>query len=227
MDGVRFRASGAMALAYLFVAGCAAVSAEQPSYRVEQKLKDLEVRDYGAYLVAETEVSGTRESAGSAGFRVLAGYIFGKNRGERKLAMTAPVTQSEGQRIAMTAPVTQSEGQRIAMTAPVSQARGDGAAEDAPWLVQFMMPSTYTLQTLPEPLDPAVRFRQVPARRVAAITYSGTWTERRYLEQLARLREAMRREGLQAAGEPVWARYDPPWTPWFLRRNEILIDLAS
>jgi len=213
MDGVRFRVGGAMPLAFLFLAGCAAVSAEQPSYRVAQKLADLEVRDYGAYVVAETEVSGTRESAGGAGFRVLAGYIFGKNRGERKLAMTAPVTQSEGR--------------RIAMTAPVSQARRDGAAEDAPWVVQFMMPSTYTLQTLPEPLDPAVRFRQVSARRVAAITYSGTWSERRYLEQLARLREAMRREGLQAAGEPVWARYDPPWTPWFLRRNEILIDLAS
>jgi len=206
------RAGAALALGWLMLsAGCAAVS-EQPSYRVVQKVTDLEVREYQGYLAAETEVSGTRESSGNAGFRALAGYIFGKNRGERKIAMTAPVTQAEGR--------------RIAMTAPVSQARREGATEDGPWVVQFMMPSGYTLETLPEPLDPAVRFRQVPARRVAAITYSGTWAESRYLEQLARLRQAMRREQLQAAGEPVWARYDPPWRPWFLRRNEILIDLA-
>ena len=189
------------------------MAGEQPSYRVVEKFPDLEVREYAAYLVAETEASGTRESAGNAGFRVLAAYIFGKNRGENKIAMTAPVTQAEGQRIAMTAPVT--------------QARRDGEAGGAPWVVQFMMPSGFTLETLPEPLDPAVRFREVPARRVAALTYSGTWAESRYLEHLARLREAMRREGLEPAGEPVWARYDPPFMPWFLRRNEILIELAG
>jgi hypothetical protein len=90
-----------------------------------------------------------------------------------------------------------------------------------------MMPAQYSLETLPEPLDPAIHFRPMPARRVAALAYSGTWSEARYLEHLAKLREAMRREALQARGEPVWARYDPPWTPWFLRRNEILIDLAE
>jgi len=67
----------------------------------------------------------------------------------------------------------------------------------------------------------------VPARRVAALTYSGTWAESRYLEHLSRLRQAMQREGLQPAGEPVWARYDPPFMPWFLRKNEILIEVAG
>jgi hypothetical protein len=197
----------------LLSAGGTAMAAEQPSYRVIQKLEGLEIREYDASLVAETEVSGTRESAGNAGFRVLAAYIFGKNRGEKKLAMTAPVRQAEGQRIAMTAPVTQS--------------RPGGEAGGAPWVVQFMMPSGHTLETLPEPLDPAVHLRQVPARRVAALTYSGTWSERRYLEHLSLLREAMRRAGLQPAGEPVWARYDPPFMPWFLRKNEILIEVAD
>jgi hypothetical protein len=190
-----------------------AMAIEQPRFRVVQKLDDLEIREYAAQVVAETEVSGTRESAGNSGFRVLAGYISGKNRGERKIAMTAPVTQAEGKKIAMTAPVTQAPS---------------GSGQDgARWLIQFMMPSEYSLETLPEPLDPSIHFRLIPARRVAALAYSGTWSERRYLEHLTRLQEAMRREGLQARGEPVWARYDPPWIPWFLRRNEILIDLAD
>jgi hypothetical protein len=186
---------------------------EQPRFRVVQKFDDFEIREYAAQVVAETEVSGTRESAGNSGFRLLAGYIFGKNRGERKIAMTAPVTQAEGKKIAMTAPVTQAPS---------------GSGQDgARWLIHFMMPSEYSIETLPEPLDPAIHFRLIPARRVAALAYSGTWAESRYLEHLARLREAMRREGLQSRGEPVWARYDPPWIPWFLRRNEILIDLAD
>lgn len=197
----------------LFLTEGVAMATEQPSYRVVRKLEELEIREYAGYLVAETEVSGTRESAGNSGFRVLAGYIFGKNRGERKIAMTAPVTQAEGQ--------------RMAMTAPVAQARSGGEDGAARWVIQFMMPSGYSLDTLPEPLDPGVRFRLVPARRVAALTYSGTWAESRYLEHLARLREAMQKEGLQPRGEPVWARYDPPFMPWFLRRNEILIDLAD
>jgi len=186
---------------------------EQPRYRVIQKLDDFEIREYAPQLVAEVEVSGTRESAGNAGFRVLAGYIFGKNRGERKIAMTAPVTQAEGQKIAMTAPVTQAPS---------------GSGEDGErWLIQFMMPAGHSLETLPEPLDAAIHLRPIPARRVAVLAYSGTWAESRYLEHLARLREAMRREGLQSRGAPVWARYDPPWIPWFLRRNEILLDLAD
>ncbi len=186
---------------------------EQSRYRVVQRFDDFEIREYAAQVVAETDVSGTRASAGNAGFRLLAGYIFGRNRGEAKIAMTAPVTQAEGSKIAMTAPVTQA-----------SSGSGEGAAR---WRLQFMMPAEYSLETLPEPLDPAIQLRRIPARRVAAMVYSGTWSEGRYLEHLGRLQEAMRREGLPSRGEPVWARYDPPWVPWFLRRNEILIDVAG
>lgn len=188
-----------------------AMAIEKPQYRVVQEVQGIEVREYAPYLVAETEVSGSREEAGNAGFRRLADYIFGKNRGDKKIAMTAPVAQQEGARIAMTAPVSQQE----------TPDRGAST-----WVIQFMMPSEYARDALPEPIDPAIRFREVPARRVAALRYSGTWSEERYLEKLAQLRAAMERAGLRAVGEPVWARYDPPFMPWFLRTNEILIEIA-
>jgi hypothetical protein len=184
-----------------------AMAIEKPSYTVVEKKDGFELRDYPSYLVAETVVGGSREEAGNAGFRILAGYIFGKNRGEKKIAMTAPVTQSEPAKIAMTAPVAQ-------------------AGEEGRWTIQFMMPAAYTLETLPEPLDPAVSFRVMPARRVAAHTYSGTWSASRYEEHLATLRAALASAGLMAVGEPTWARYDPPYMPWFLRTNEILLELA-
>lgn len=182
---------------------------ETPRYEVLQRRGELEVRAYAPYVVAETEVGGERGAAGNDAFGVLAGYIFGKNRGSKKLAMTAPVTQAKREKLAMTAPVSQ-----------VATAAGT-------WAVQFMMPSGYTLSTLPEPLDPGVHFREVPARKVAAIRYSGTWSEQNYEQHLAQLRAEVQAAGLKTKGEPVWARYDPPWKPWFLRTNEILLELAD
>jgi len=187
-----------------------AMALEKPKYRVVEDLGGIEVREYEAYVVAETDVTGSRGEAGNAGFRRLAGYIFGKNRGKRKIAMTAPVAQQEAARISMTAPVTQQERPR---------------GERSGWVIQFMMPPEFTLATLPEPIDPAVRFREVPVRRVAALRYRGSWSEERYLEKLAELRAAMARAGLKGRGEPIWARYDPPFMPWFLRTNEILLEL--
>ncbi len=185
---------------------------EKPRYRVVESREGIELRDYEPYVVAETEVMGSRESAGNAGFRRLAAYIFGRNRGDRRIAMTAPVAQRECT--------------RIAMTAPVAQVAKPGAGEGN-WVVQFMMPSSLDPASLPEPLDPAVQFRRIPARRVAALRYSGTWSERRYLEKLEEMRAAMARAGLVAVGEPVWARYDPPFKPWFLRTNEILVEVRA
>ncbi len=181
---------------------------EKPAHEVVRRYADFEVRDYAPRVVAETEVRLPRKEAGNEGFRRLAGYIFGKNRGEQRIAMTAPVAQLPGRRIAMTAPVAQEE-------------RSPGA-----FVVQFTMPASFTLATLPEPLDPQVTLRDEPARRVAVWRYSGTWSEERYEAQLARFRFALAREGLTAAGEPTWARYDPPWTPWFLRTNEIWVELV-
>lgn len=200
----------APALAAVLATPGAAMAIEEPPHEVVRRHADFEVRDYAPRVVAETEVAALpRAEAGNEGFRRLAGYIFGKNRGERRIAMTAPVAQSPGTRIAMTAPVAQEE------------------AEPGSFRMQFTMPASFTLAALPEPLDPRVTLREEPARRVAVWRYSGTWSEARYEAQLGRFRAALARDGLSPVGEPIWARYDPPWTPWFLRTNEIWLELAS
>ncbi len=199
-------------IALLLVGGAAVflvtgggVAYETPSYRVVEELGTIEIREYAPYLVAETSVEGDLENAGNAGFRILASYIFGDNQGEQRIAMTAPVSQEK------------SEGSRIAMTAPVTQERAGDR-----FTVQFMMPSKYTFETLPKPNDPRIEIRQVPARKFAAIRYSGTWSRKNYETHLAQLQNTLAANGYKAIGEPIWARYDPPFKPWFLRRNEIL-----
>jgi hypothetical protein len=180
---------------------------EQPRYRVERVLEadSIEVRRYEPYIVAEVVVPGPAEQAGNQGFSYLGGYIFGRNKGERKIAMTAPVVQTPQ-------PV------KIAMTAPVAQMQAEGGQGFA---VQFMMPSSFTMETLPEPVDPRVKLKPVGEQRVVTITYSGTWSQANYDEHLAKLRSAARAAGLSTEGEPVYARYNGPWVPWFMRKNEI------
>jgi len=181
------------------------VAYESPEYRVISKLGAIEIREYEPYLVAETTVDGSLDDAGNRGFRILAKYIFGDNRGSQKIAMTAPVAQEK------------TEGTKIAMTTPVTQERtGDR------YTVRFMMPSELTREALPAPNDERITIREMPARTLAAIRYSGTWSKRNYEKHLEALYEALRAEGLEPTGEPTWARYNPPFTPWFMRRNEIL-----
>mgnify|MGYP001809818480 CR=1 FL=1 len=181
-----------------------APAVEEPRHEVLRALADrVELRRYAPYVVAEVVLEAQGTDAGSQAFPILAGYIFGKNKGERKMAMTAPVTQTA-------APM------KMAMTAPVTQQAATGGTR-----VQFVLPSDVTLATAPEPLDPRVRLREEPATTWAVIRYSGTWSQARYDEQLAALRSAVAGAGLAAQGEPVWARYNGPMTPWFMRRNEI------
>jgi hypothetical protein len=182
---------------------------EEPAYRVIHQLDGAEVRLYAPYVVAEVEVAGPAEDAGSAAFPILASYIFGKNKGEKKLEMTSPVSQAA-------APV------KLEMTAPVTQAATAGG-----FLVQFVLPSGVTLATAPEPLDARVRLREVPARRGAVIRYSGFWTQSNYQEHLEKLQATLRSANIEWAGEPVLSRYDPPFKPWFLRRNEIWLSLNN
>jgi hypothetical protein len=119
----------------------------------------------------------------------------------------------------MTTPVSQEAGsEKIAMTAPVSQEQTGGQ-----WRIAFVMPAEYTLDTLPQPVDPKVLLKQVPARRMAAITYSGTWSRERYEEHKALLEAFIQRKKLRPLGDPVLARYNSPFTLWFLRRNEVLV----
>ena len=120
----------------------------------------------------------------------------------------------------MTAPVSQVQSEKIAMTAPVGQQAAEGG-----WAVSFMMPSSYTMETIPQPKDESVVIRQIPAYRAVAIRYSGFWSEKKYLEHLEKLNDWIDSDGYKRLGDPVWARYDPPFMPWFMRRNEILIPI--
>ncbi len=190
---------------------------EEPSYRVLRTLSpasadDVELREYAAYVVAEVTVPGPAEEAGSQAFPILAGYIFGKNKGERKFAMTAPVTQTTA---------TPAEPQRMAMTAPVTQTAAPGSG----YVVQFVLPASVALAQAPEPLDERVRLREVPPQRLAVIRYSGRWTEANESEHLAKLQAALKANDLAWTGEPVLSRYNGPWTPWFMRRNELWLQL--
>jgi hypothetical protein len=185
------------------------MAVEEARYTVLEKQDKLEIREYAPSIVAEVLVEGDFENASSAAFRTLFNYISGKNTGRSKIAMTAPVSQK-------------ASPEKIAMTSPVGQRKsGQG------WAVSFMMPDSYTMDTIPVPDDPSVVLREVPAYRAAAIRYSGTWSEKGYREQLAQLRQWMEAQNLTPAGEPVWARYNAPFTPWFMRRNEILIAISS
>ncbi len=182
---------------------------EEPDYQTVEKMGDVEVRAYAAYTVAEVVVPGPANEAGGQAFPILAGYIFGKNKGDQKLAMTAPVTQ---------APVPV----KLEMTAPVTQAAAPGG-----FVVQFVLPKGVTVASAPQPLDPQIRLREVPARRVGVIRFSGFWSESNYQEHLAQLQAALQAASLAWAGEPVYSRYNPPFTPWFMRRNEIWLELAQ
>lgn len=194
-----------------FTAATGAQAIEEPAFEVERALADaVELRRYAPYVVAEAKVPGPAEEAGNQAFPILAGYIFGKNQGERKLEMTAPVTQAA-------APV------KLPMTAPVTQAPADGGG----YIVQFVLPRSVTLATAPKPLDPRVMLREVPAARVAAIRFSGFWSEANYQQHLAQLQAALKEAGQPWTGEPVYARYNAPFTPWFMRRNEIWLALPD
>ncbi len=211
---IQFGPAAAMGAALLSTLALFAVSmpshaTEEPEYQIVRKLEGIEVREYAAYRVAEMVVAGPAGEAGSQAFPVLAGYIFGKNKGDRKIAMTAPVTQAA-------VPV------KLEMTAPVTQT----AAPDG-FLVQFVLPKDVTLASAPEPLDARVKLREVPPSRVAVIRFSGFWSESNYNDHLAKLQAALRSADLAWSGEPVYSRYNPPFTPWFMRRNEIWLHLAD
>lgn len=190
--------------AFLLMLAGQAHAIEEPKFTVTLKTEVFEVRSYEPYAVAEVVVPGPEAEAGSQGFALLGAYIFGKNKGERKLDMTAPVTQKP-------API------KLEMTAPVTQS----PAAAGGYLVQFVMPLGSTLASLPEPVDPRVTLKNVAPQQMAVIRYSGTWSQANYDEQLSRLRMAVAQAGMQTKGEPVFSRYDPPFMPWFLRRNEI------
>ncbi len=190
---------------------------ETPDYVAVETDGAFEIRDYPALVVAETTRAGERREALGAGFGPLARYIFAKERGGEKIAMTAPVTQQRPQE------QTDATSGAIAMTAPVIQSpSGEGA-----WSVRFIMPSGYSLDALPEPGSTDVRLREIPAQRRAAVRFSGSTSDQALAEQEAALRDWMAARGLTPQGPAVYAYYNDPLTPGFLRRNEVLIDVGG
>ena len=185
---------------------------EEPEYRVVKEYEDFELRRYAAFLIAATEVQGEFDAAGNRGFRILFDYISGNNEQAEAIAMTAPV----GQR---------AKGEKIAMTAPVSQVKADGSPDL--YSISFVVPGEYTLETVPRPRDPRVRIQQVPSRLVAVRRYSGRWRIANYRENESFLLQAVANAGLQTVGEPEYARYNSPFKPWFMRRNEVMIEVRT
>jgi len=181
------------------------MATEEAKYALLEKDGNFELRQYEPHIVAETMVEGDFSTVGNEGFSRLFNYISGDNRSRRSVAMTAPVTQ-------------QAASEKIAMTAPVGQ-EGDGGK----WRITFVMPSLYTMETLPEPADPKVQLKKVPGSLMAAIRYSGTWSRKRYEAKKDQLMAQIQKRGLKPLGGAIWARYNPPFMPWFLRRNEVLI----
>ncbi|HNA74731.1 MAG TPA: heme-binding protein [Candidatus Obscuribacter sp.] len=200
---------GALGLAGVAAAAAASESLqhyEEPAYKTELEDGAFELRSYPAVIAASVQVAGNGDGAANNAFKILAGYIFGKNKAQKKIAMTAPVVQETSEKIAMTVPVTV-EKLNMSMT------------------MSFYMPSKYTLQSLPEPLDKRIKLSQVPPRKFAVLRFSGFATEGSCVLKEVELKRWMAARKLEQTGESMRAFYNPPWTLPFLRRNEIWIPL--
>jgi hypothetical protein len=185
--------------------GTSAMAIEEPKYAVSLQVGAYEVRDYQPVVAAEVSVTGDQRAAARKGFRLLAGYIFGGNKRRQSIAMTAPVAQER-------------TGEKIAMTAPVTQTQSDGE-----WVVRFSMPGAYSLETLPEP--PKVKLRAVAPARFAVIRFSGLVSRANVEAKTAELVDFAKAHHLRTMGSASLAQYNPPWTPWFMRRNEVMIEV--
>ena len=193
------------------------MATEEPKFESLRKEDKVEIRRYVPVIVAETIVDGDMDSASNRGFQLIAGYIFGNNE---RIAMTAPVVAE-----------AQSSAEKIAMTVPVSiepQIADDSKMAGAQrWRIHFVMPSQYTLATLPKPLNPQVKLREIPAKTYAALTYSGFNTESKVQEKTDQLLDWLKTQKIETIGKPQLARYNPPWTLPFLSRNEILQEIRA
>jgi len=191
----------------LFITSFNAMAIEEPEFISIEKKDAFEIREYQPKLIAQVLVNGTFDSASSKGFRLLADFIFGNNKtneGSKKIEMTAPV-------------VTRDASEKIEMTAPVISEETEKG-----WYVSFNMPKQYTKETLPVPNNSEVKIIEIPAEKFAVISFSGLVREKKYAEMLSLLNEEMKKRNLDPKGTAILARYNPPWTLPFLRRNELM-----
>ena len=187
---------------------------QEPLYQVLQQDQSIQIRQYQPMIIAEVKVDGDREKAINRGFRLLADYIFGNNH--------LPQSQQKS-KIAMTAPVMQQKSSRINMTAPVMQTEHQGQQ----WKIRFVMPHDYTLATLPEPNNSAVKIITVPVHTMVVIRFSGAMTKANLQQHLDKLNAYVAEQKLKVTGKPIYAFYNPPWTLPFMRRNEIMYQLTQ
>ena len=192
----------------IFFSGVA-MAIEEPKYAVLEQSGPFEIRAYEPKIIAEVKVKGDMSEASSAGFRLIAAYIFGKNQSKEKIEMTAPVTVlPQAESPTMGSPVLINEGTNE-------------------WLVSFVMPSAFELNTLPTPVDEQVHLKKIPAENKAVITFSGFNTYSKVETKTSELKEWMASKHLTPIGPAQFARYNPPWTLPFLRRSEIMFDYRS
>ncbi len=184
-------------------------SANEPSYQVLTDVEPIQIRHYPSLVVAQTEVNADYKNASGLAFQRLAGYIFGNNKKQQSLTMTAPVIQEQ-------------QAERLAMTAPVMQQKSG-----AVWVMTFVLPQGYSLSTAPEPLDSAVLIKEIPDKTVATLRYTGSLSEQGIEEKATELTNWLSQHHYQAVSPPRSAAYDPPWTLPFLRRNEVHIDIEQ
>ena len=191
---------------------------EQQEYSLVTTFDGVELRHYPTCTLAEITVDGPADKAGNVAFRPLVSYISGSNVTKAKLAMTAPVIQEP---IASQEPTTlqQPSGEVLAMTAPVLQEDAGGQR----WTVSFVLPGARARADYPQPTDPRVVLREVEGHYAAAIRWSGRWMTSNVDKNTERLLATIGRAGWRVTGAPRWARYNPPWTPAFARRNEIIV----
>jgi hypothetical protein len=189
---------------------------EEPSYQVLKQSEPFELRQYESQLIAEVTVQGSLSEASNKGFRLVADYIFGNNQ-------VSQAASNQSEKIAMTAPVViEAQSSKIAMTAPVVVEK-KGASEQQQWTLYFVMPKSYRMDNLPKPNNPQVQNKEIKNKKVAVIRFSGWVDEEKLADRTAELQTWMKQEQLMAIGDPQLARYNPPWTlPWW-RRNEVFI----
>ena len=185
-----------------------AMALEKAKYDVIEKEGSFEIRKYHDHIIAETCVNNDFEDAGSIGFRRLFNYIDGNNTTGDSIVMTAPVSQ-------------QKKSEKISMTAPVTMHNQSGT-----YCITFFIPSRYTMETMPKPLDERITIKKENGKTMAAYEYSGGWGKKRYEKMKKKLVAIIEKRNLKTAGEPVFARYNSPFMPWLFRRNELLIEIV-
>lgn len=182
---------------------------DQPPYSVIDRIGDVEIRTYGIRNAVETSVHAEDDAkARSEAFGILAGYIFGKNKDRREMAMTAPVLTQPSRELAMTAPVETRNGRSGELT------------------FRFFLPPGVTVANAPVPSDARVCVVEVPEESLAVLRFTGSWADDALAARKVELTNTVRTSGWTQAGEAFALFYDPPFALPFLRRNEVAVKVG-